>query len=73
MGCTSRIKKEAPMPQGSKESYSDKQKRMARHIEKGYEKKGSSSKREERIAWANVNKETGGAAKKKSKKKHTHH
>jgi hypothetical protein len=67
------IKKEAPMPQGSKESYSTKQKRMARHIEEGYKKKGSSNKKAERIAWATVNKETGGAAKKKSSKKRNHH
>lgn len=63
------------MSQGSKESYSDKQKRMARHIEKGYEKKGASKKKAQRIAWATVNKETGGAKKKrsKSKKKRTVH
>jgi len=61
------------MPQGSKENYSNKQKRMARHIEEGYKKKGSSTKRAERIAWATVNKETGGAKKKKALKKHTHH
>jgi hypothetical protein len=60
------------MPQGSKDSYSSKQKRMARHIEEGYEKKGSSNKKAERIAWATVNKKTGGA-KKKSSKKRSHH
>jgi hypothetical protein len=54
------------MPQGSKESYSPKQKRMARHIEDSEKKSGSSSKRAERIAWATVNKKTGGAKKKKS-------
>lgn len=46
---------------GSKASYSAKQKRMARHIEEGYEKKGASAKKAGRIAWATVNKETGGA------------
>lgn len=53
------------MPQGSKESYSPKQKRMARHIEDSEKKSGKSSKSSERIAWATVNKQTGGAAKKK--------
>jgi hypothetical protein len=62
------------MPQGSKENYSSKQKRMASHIEEGYKKKGDSSKKAERIAWATVNKETGGAKKKKkSSKRKTHH
>jgi hypothetical protein len=28
------------MPRGDKSSYTDKQKRMARHIEEGYEKNG---------------------------------
>ena len=60
------------MPRGSKESYSTKQKRMAQHIEEGYEKKGASSKKAERIAWATVNKETGGAkGKKKASRKKT--
>jgi hypothetical protein len=51
------------MPRGDKSSYTDKQKRQAEHIEEGYEKKGSSSKRAERIAWATVNKESGGGKK----------
>lgn len=55
------------MPQGSKAAYSGKQKRMARHIEDGYKKKGSSGQRAARIAWATVNKETGGAKGAKSK------
>jgi hypothetical protein len=49
------------MPRGSKAAYSSKQRRQARHIEKGYEARGSSRKRAERIAWATVNKRTGGA------------
>ena len=49
------------MPQGSKESYSNKQKRMAEHIEGGYKKKGASQKKSERIAWATVNKKDHGA------------
>jgi plasmid stabilization system protein ParE len=51
------------MPQGDKSSYSRKQKRQARHIEEGYEKRGASSKEAARRAWATVNKETGGGKK----------
>ncbi|MBO9667889.1 MAG: hypothetical protein J7501_13890 [Bdellovibrio sp.] len=54
------------MPRGSKESYSGKQKRMAQHIEESEKKEGRSGKRAAQIAWATVNKRTGGAAKKKS-------
>jgi plasmid stabilization system protein ParE len=48
------------MPRGDKSSYSDKQKREARHIEDSYRKRGASDKRAERIAWATVNKQDGG-------------
>lgn len=51
------------MPRGSKDKYTDKQKRMAEHIEEGYEKRGTSDKEAERRAWATVNKETGGGKK----------
>jgi plasmid stabilization system protein ParE len=51
------------MPHGDKSSYTDKQKRQAEHIEKGYEKRGVSEKDAERRAWATVNKETGGGKK----------
>jgi hypothetical protein len=51
------------MPRGSKASYSSKQKRQARHIEEGYEKRGLSRKTAARRAWATVNKETGGGKK----------
>lgn len=44
------------MPRKDKSSYSDKQKRKAEHIEKGYEDRGVSSKEAERRAWATVNK-----------------
>lgn len=54
------------MPRGSKESYSNKQKRMAQHIEQGYKSKGASDKKAERIGWATVNKQTGGAKGKSS-------
>lgn len=58
---------------GSKESYSPKQKRMARHIEEGYKKSGSSTKRAERIAWATVNKKDHGAKGKKKSRVSTKH
>ena len=48
------------MPQGDKSAYTDKQKRKAEHIEKSYEERGTSEKRAEAIAWATVNKESGG-------------
>jgi hypothetical protein len=48
------------MPRGDKSKYSDKQKRMAKHIEAGYEAHGQSKKEAARRAWATVNKETGG-------------
>lgn len=48
------------MPRGDKSSYTAKQKRQARHIEQGYEKRGLSDDEAERRAWATVNKMTGG-------------
>jgi hypothetical protein len=48
------------MARGSKAKYTDKQKRQAEHIEEGIRKRGGSSSRAKRIAWATVNKETGG-------------
>ena len=54
------------MARGSKASYSSKQKRMASHIEKSAKRRGRSTKTAERIAWATVNKQTGGAKGKKS-------
>jgi hypothetical protein len=48
------------MVRGSKEKYTSKQRRQARHIEKGYEERGVPRPRAEQIAWATVNKETGG-------------
>ena len=44
------------MPQGDKSKYTDKQKRKAEHIEKGYEARGVGEKEAERRAWATVNK-----------------
>ena len=51
------------MPRGDKSTYSDKQKRMAEHIEEGYEKRGVADNEAERRAWATVNKETHGGKK----------
>jgi len=48
------------MPRGDKSAYSDRQQRMAEHIEEGYEERGVPEKEAERRAWATVNKETGG-------------
>ena len=44
------------MPRGSKEKYTDKQKRQAEHIAEGYEKRGNTPKRAKARAWATVNK-----------------
>lgn len=51
------------MPRGDKSSYTSKQKRMAEHIEEGYESRGVGEKEAERRAWATVNKETHGGKK----------
>jgi len=51
------------MPRGDKSSYTDKQKRQAEHIEKGYEARGVPENEAEARAWATVNKETGGGKK----------
>lgn len=48
------------MPRGDKSAYTDKQKRKADHIEKGYEARGVGKDEAERRAWATVNKEDGG-------------
>jgi hypothetical protein len=55
------------MPRGDKSSYSDKQKRMAEHIEESEKERGASEKTAARIGWATVNKLTGGAKKKSAK------
>ena len=52
------------MARGSKKKYTSKQKRKAHDIEKGYEKRGVSSKEAERRAWATVNKSDKGGRKK---------
>lgn len=47
----------------NKDQYTDKQKRKAEHIESSYEKKGISHKKAEQLAWATVNKHSGGGEK----------
>ena len=54
------------MPRGDKSKYTDKQKRKAEHIEKGYKKEGVSKDEAERRAWATVNKSSGGGKKRGS-------
>ena len=49
------------MPRGDKSSYSEKQKGQAEHIEESERKQGRSEAVAERIAWATVNKQDGGA------------
>src|SRR5262245_43379065 len=51
------------MPRGEKTKYSGKQKRMAEHIEEGYEHRGVGGKEAKRRAWATVNAMTGGGKK----------
>ena len=43
------------MPRGDKDKYTDKQKRQAEHIEKGYKARGVSEDEAEKRAWATVN------------------
>ena len=43
------------MPRGDKSKYTDKQKRVAEHIEESYEERGVSEDEAERRAWATVN------------------
>lgn len=51
------------MARGSKKKYTSKQKRKASKIERGYKKRGVSSKEAERRAWATVNKSSRGGKK----------
>lgn len=51
------------MAQGSKSSYTNKQKRQAEHIAEGYTDQGVPKKEAKRRAWATVNKQTGGGKK----------
>jgi hypothetical protein len=51
------------MARGSKAKYTSKQKRQAKHIEDSAKKSGRSSKTAARIAYATVNKQSGGGKK----------
>jgi plasmid stabilization system protein ParE len=51
------------MPRGGKSKYTGKQERKADHIAESYESHGVPEKEAERIAWATVNKESGGGKK----------
>jgi hypothetical protein len=51
------------MARGSKDAYTDKQKRQAAHIEQSEQEAGRSQEDAERIAWATVNKQDGGGKK----------
>jgi plasmid stabilization system protein ParE len=51
------------MARGDKSAYTDKQRRMAEHIEEGYEDRGVSENEAEARAWATVNAMTGGGKK----------
>lgn len=51
------------MPRGDKSTYTDKQKRQARHIEQGYRQEGVPENAAEQRAWATVNKLDGGGKK----------
>ena len=55
------------MPRGDKSAYTDKQERQAEHIEESEKEQGRSEEDAERIAWATVNKQDGGAKGKRSK------
>lgn len=48
------------MPRGDKSKYTDKQKRMAEHIEEGSKDRGVSDEVAEQRAWATVNAADGG-------------
>jgi len=58
------------MPRGSKEKYTNKQKRKAEHIAEGYEHRGVPDREAKRRAWATVNKESGGGKKSGSGRGH---
>lgn len=62
------------MAQGSKDAYTDKQKRKAAHIEAGYREQGVPKDEAEERAWRTVNKQDGGGKKSGSgRKKPTKH
>jgi hypothetical protein len=64
------VQEDQIMARGSKAAYSGKQKRKASHIEQGVRKRGGSEGAAKRIAWATVNKESGGGKKSGSGRGH---
>ena len=52
------------MPRGSKDKYTDQQKRKAEHIEESYEARGVPKGEAAARAWATVNKQSGGGERK---------
>ena len=54
------------MARGSKGAYTTKQKRQAKKIASGAKKSGKTTKRAKAIAWATVNKSSGGGKKRGS-------
>lgn len=54
------------MPRGDKSSYTDKQKRQAKHIEESEKERGIPEEDAERIAWSTLNKQDGGGKKKRA-------
>lgn len=57
------------MARGDKSKYTAKQKRQAKHIEEGYEQQGVAKKTAQSLAWATVNKQSGGGKKNGSGRK----
>ena len=57
------------MPRGDKSKYTNKQKRQAEHIEESYKEQGMPEDKAESIAWATVNKTSGGGKKSGSGRK----
>jgi plasmid stabilization system protein ParE len=51
------------MPRASKDSYTEKQRRKAAHIEDSYKAEGVPAEEAEARAWATVNKQSGGGEK----------
>jgi hypothetical protein len=58
------------MPRGSKDQYTDKQKRKAEHIEESYESRGVAKDEAQARAWATVNKQSGGGERKGGSGRH---
>jgi plasmid stabilization system protein ParE len=62
------------MSRGDKSTYTDKQKRKAKHIAESYEDKGTDPQEASKRAWATVNKDDGGGNKSGSgRATHTDH